>query len=372
VLFAFILVVMMAFLAFAIDLGYIMVAKTELQRTADSAAMAAAWELIDEGSLYGNPFMTEANATARNVAVTFASYNDVCKSAPVVDPNSSNSTEGDVLLGTLDNLTDKDAPIDCSDPTRYNVVRVRVQRTDIRNGQVSLFFARALGFDKVALEAEATAGLLRGIRGFQTPSDGSNLDLLPFALDLETWELLEARKTFDNWTWDSSSKTVRAGCDGIYEVNLYPQGTGSPGNRGTVDIGAENNSADRIAEQILYGITPNDLEYHGGELKFDEHGELDLNGDTGISAGVKEELEAIKGQRRMIPIFSAVESPGNNANYTIVKFVGVRILDVKLTGSTSSKRLIVQPANILTRGGIPSQPTEESSHFVYSYPILIR
>lgn len=35
---------------------------------------------------------------------------------------------------------------------------------------------------------------------------------------------------------------------------------------------------------------------------------------------------------------------GNNATYTVVKFVGVRIMDVKLSGGPNSRHLTVQPA----------------------------
>ena len=37
-----------------LDLGYICVARSELQRSADSAALAAAWELIDDHMLAGD------------------------------------------------------------------------------------------------------------------------------------------------------------------------------------------------------------------------------------------------------------------------------------------------------------------------------
>jgi hypothetical protein len=66
-----------------------------------------------------------------------------------------------------------------------------------------------------------------------------------------------------------------------------------------------------------------------------------------------------------------VNGPGNNAQYTIVKFVGVRLLNVKLTGSMSSKRVIIQPANVIARGGIPS-PDPGKSYFLYSPVWLVR
>lgn len=68
--------------------------------------------------------------------------------------------------------------------------------------------------------------------------------------------------------------------------------------------------------------------------KLDDNGELFLNGDTGISAGVKNELASIKGEPKLIPLFNQVNGPGNNATYSIVKFVGVRLMQVKLTGKT--------------------------------------
>src|SRR4029078_5825159 len=124
----------------------------------------------------------------------------------------------------------------------------------------------------------------------KAPADGSNLDLLPFALDLQTFNGWVAGSGDDAWNWDPATKKVTAGIAGVLEVNLYPQGTGSPGNRGTVDIGSSNNSTSDIARQIVYGISPQDMAYMGGKLEFNSAGELQLNGDTGISAGVKDEL----------------------------------------------------------------------------------
>jgi Flp pilus assembly protein TadG len=48
VLSAVLMVAMMAMIAFAVDLGYLYNARTEMQRAADASAIAACWELIDE------------------------------------------------------------------------------------------------------------------------------------------------------------------------------------------------------------------------------------------------------------------------------------------------------------------------------------
>ena len=61
---------------------------------------------------------------------------------------------------------------------------------------------------------------------------------------------------------------------------------------GTVDIGGANNSTSDLARQIREGMSAEDmadLASSGRSLEFTE-GKLTLNGDTGISAGVKDDL----------------------------------------------------------------------------------
>jgi hypothetical protein len=150
---------------------------------------------------------------------------------------------------------------------------------------------------------------------------------------------------------------------------LYPEEHGTPGNFGTVDIGASSNSTQHLSDQILNGITESDLAYHGGELKLDTNGELALGGDTGISAGIKDELAAIVGAARIIPNYREVVGQGNTADYTIVKFVGIRIMEVDL--SSGDKGLIIQSADVVTEGTIPAD-SDDTSDYVFSHPYLVK
>jgi hypothetical protein len=219
------------------------------------------------------------------------------------------------------------------------------------------------------MESEATAAYLPGVSGFKAPSDGSTLGILPYALDEGTWNAMLAGSGSDSYCFTEGSGSVTSACDGIREVNLFPQGTGAPGNRGTVDIGGSNNSTSDIARQIVYGISAADMaQMPSAKLEFNSEGKLYLNGDTGISAGVKDELAMIVGETRIIPIFSNVTGNGNNATFTIVKFCGVRVMHVKLTGS--DKHVLVQPAVCVTKGGIQSDSF--NSDFVYSPVWLVR
>jgi len=357
------MMVMFALLAFSVDTGYLLLTRTQLQRSADAAAMAAAWDMLDQKiAAAGNTTNTSSSqqaSRAHQVADQFATLNNVGNVAPRL-------AFGDVSVGYLENPSDSNAQL-VNDPSRANAVRVLIRRAEDQNGQTPLFFARVMGFTSLAQEATATASFADSFRGLRAPTGGGNLDFLPLALDRETFYNLLAGIGSDLWSWNSDSETIGSGSDGIKEANLFPQGTGSPGNRGTVDIGSNNNSTADLSRQIRDGVTPADLAYHGGKLEFNSDGKLFLNGDTGISAAIKDDLAAIKGKSRIIPLFTQVAGNGNNAYYTIVEFAAVRILDVDLTGSKNNKRVIIQPAPMVFQGGIPQTSGGTSvTTFMYS------
>jgi Flp pilus assembly protein TadG len=366
---AVLMIVLVAFVALAVDIGYLYTVRNELQRSADAAAIAATWELIDKDGRVGTETTDSLATSARSKAAQFASLNKVGNESPGL-------ASDDVNVGYMSDPSDPNGALVATPSGKLpNAVFVRVQRTSTQNGQIPLFFARAIGFNQAAESAQATAAFRSGLSGFQMPSDGSNLNILPFALDETTWCNLSSSGS-DSWTYNKESKTVTWGGDGIKEVNLFPQGTGSSGNRGTVDIGGSNDSTADIERQILYGINQSDydlLAARGLSLQLDSSGTLQLNGDTGISAAVKDELATIIGQPRVIPIFRSVSGPGNNAVYTICKWVGVRVMYVKLTGSLNSKAVIVQPCNVVAKGGIyDNGGGAGGSDYVYSPVWLVR
>ena len=361
-------IVMLGMVAFSVDVGYVLSNKQELQRTADAAALAACWEHAKRVSTGTDA--AGAMTASRTVASDYAGVNPVGGVNPALSENSGNQSAGDVVFGQIADLSTTTGELSTCHADAYNAVRVRVRRDGTLNGEVPFFFAKVFGLTGQGVDAEATAAYSRHVKGFTVPPGGGNLDLLPFALDVETWNALLAGSTSDNWRYDPATGAVTSGSDGFREVNLYPQGTGSPGNRGTVDIGSSNNSTADIARQILHGVSAADLAYHGGSVVFDGLGELQLNGDTGISAGVKDELASIIGKPRMIPIFSKVVGPGNNAQYTIVRWAGIRILEVRLTGAMTSKRVIVQPAPMVVTGIVPS--SSSTSDFVFSPVVLVK
>lgn len=342
-----VIVVVLGFTAFTIDIGFITLTKAQLQNTSDAAALAALIELAEGHGVGSNLTTEQIEAAARQAAVDVAASNRAGELHAVYADSVR-----DVRLGQYTWNADTNQWDQLWGVAPYNMVEVTLHRDQAGSGNgdrpLDLFFAPVLGTDQATLKVSSTAVLPPGVGFASGGVNGSGPSctpaVLPIALDLETWTDLMNGIGEDNYSYNEDTGAITSGSDGVLEVNLYPYGNQElpPGNRGTVDIGSNNNSTADISRQILYGLSAEDLEPFGGQIRMD-NGVLILNGDTGLSAGIKDELEAIKGQPRAIPIFSHVSGPGNNANYTIVKFVGIRILYVKLTGKPSGKKVVIQP-----------------------------
>ena len=369
--------VLLAFAALSVDIGALYDAKAELQRCADAAALAGAGALIDERRLRNNGGMNlEIDFAVRQTAREYVQRNRVLGASPTVYLNTSNSIGGDIVLGTLSDLTNYHEPLSIGNPDEFNSVRVCVRRDTERNGPVGLFFARIMGRYTANVQATATATIEDGVVGFEVGPNSSNAQLMPFALHVDVWnDLLAGTSPIgDQYAYDANTAEVDSGSDTLLEINMYPGGgidQLSPGNFGTVDIGGMNNSAADIERQIVEGISAEDMAYHDGELKLGDDGTLTLTGDTGLSAGFKEALESIIGLPRIIPLFTSVAGPGDNAEFVIVGFAGIRIMHVRLTGAPEHKHVIVQPSNVADSTVI-IEPGSTSSYMVYHTPRLTR
>ncbi len=345
------MIAMLGLLAFAVDLGYLANSQTELQRTADAAALAACAQLVYTPTP-GAPVNPAYNATmAPGVAAQYAAANKVCGASPTLSSD-------DVVIGYMPDPSQPSAIQTGGDANQYNAVQVTVRRSSSENGLVPSFFGKIFGVTGEATSATATAAFFNNFNGFTIPSSvppGStqptaSLMFLPYALDQATWTALLAGSGTDDWSYNPDDGSVSSGPDGVLEVNLFPQDTGSPGNRGTVLVGGNGTST--LVRQIENGLLPSDLSSYGGKLQLDSTGNLYLPAKPGISAGTKNALASIIGQVRIIPIFSSVVGNGGNAAYDIVGFGGVRVMDVNLTGSMCSKHLAVQQAPIYTLGAM--------------------
>lgn len=342
------LAVLLALVAFALDMGYVVLVRTQLQVAADSAAMSAAAVNLDGE-------FSEVVLAAQQ----FAQYHRA--GGKQVQLNSS-----DVELGVWDFDTRTFQP----SPTAGNAVRVAARRDESTNGGVRLFFARALGIASCDLEAQAVAAFAENFSGFRRPPENRNLMMLPFALDKQTWDDLREGETADDWTWDEELGIAVPGADGVREANLFPQATGAPGNRGTISLGNGDSSTSDVERQIVDGLAGYEVDFHGGTIELDESNQFLVTGDPGLSLGFADELAAVVGKPRIIPLFGSVDGSGSKAVYQIVAFAGVRLVHVDMSGS--SIQVMVQPAEIEIVGGITSEPGTQTSYSIYSPVCLVQ
>jgi Flp pilus assembly protein TadG len=339
------IIMVLGFAAFSVDVGYIALTRAQLQVAADSAAMAAAQDLppgLTKGA-YETP--SEVATNGRASAVSLAAQHKAGDVSAVYCVGSRDVRFGQVVWDPGSNSWQKVWGV-----SPYNAVEVTLRRDQSgggADGPLPLFFAPVIGNQTAKLTVKAISAVVPASGFRRIPGQGLP-GLLPITLDEPTWDNLMNGVADpgeqDSFTYNDATGTVSSGGDGIPEVNLYPNGAAStaPGNRGTVDIGHAGNSTSDIARQILYGASDDDLEVLGFPLNFD-NGPFELNGDTGISAAIKAQLDQIKGEPRVIPIFTGLpQGNGNNAMFTIVKFVGIRIVEVKLSGNP--KRVMIQPA----------------------------
>jgi Flp pilus assembly protein TadG len=363
---AILMIFLLAMVAFAVDLGYIAVVQKELQNAADSAALAGASQLLDRNRLKGTPNQAAAFSNARDKAQLFSAQNKGGNVSLALDRNDTNDPAGDIVCGYLATPGNLGTTLDTT-AANYNSVQARVRRTAQQNGSLRLFFGAVLNRSTQDVSAKATATYEGGwnVTGFTLTGTGqTTAPLLPFALDLPSWTAVTGGTGPDGWTYDPATGAYAPGSDGIKEINLYPTKGISPGNFGTVDLGNPNNSTPDIERQIRYGLNATDLSYFpNNQIALGTTGTLSVQGDTGISAGFKDALASIRGQKRIIPIYSTVTGQGNTSSYTVVGFGGITILDVKLTGM--NKRLTVQPEFVITPTAIVDTSVSITNWFVY-------
>ena len=156
VLAAIMIAMLMGFAAVAIDIGYGLVTKNELQNIADAAALAATRQLgvIYQGMTYEEQQAyivgsTDA-ATIRNAAMEVANNNRAGGKSITINAD-------DIIIGVWD-------PSQTPDPltptmSHPDAVRVIARRDSISNLPITTFFANVVGTQNLNVRSKATAAL---------------------------------------------------------------------------------------------------------------------------------------------------------------------------------------------------------------------
>lgn len=376
---AILMVFLLGMVAFALDIGFILVARTQAQSAADAAALAGASKLmhllqsapLEKGENYNIlPVQTTTHlGLARQEAIAFAAANKI----------SNNTVEvlaSDIEIGFMANPVSLNSDIlETSNwPTRpYNTVRVTVRRDDLHyGGKLTLIFGHMFGLQSVEISATATAAFMVGTpvyRGnYSTQEGGQTVNysggLLPFTFEEKQWNAMMdfngiGTTTYINFLGETESMTIsdnynkvgQAGADGVREFKMFPS-TNSSGNFGTINFTMTKfgNSTKTLEDLILNG--PSEAEWpalntilqattatNGGKL---------VNGDPGLSGGMEDAVLSIIGQLRILPLFRTVTLDGGNVTYyELVDFKPIVIVAADLSGG--NKYIQFQPG-VLSAG----------------------
>lgn len=147
---ALMIVVLIAFVSLAIDVGYMYVTKGQLQNAADAGALAGVAKLPDV-------------AAVRQSVKLFAEQNKAAGEAVSVGLNESNSLNGDIVVGYWDKQT-KTLYNTVPSGKVANAVKVVARRTtdtgegvSADNKQVSLFLGQVLNWGQMSAKSDAIA-----------------------------------------------------------------------------------------------------------------------------------------------------------------------------------------------------------------------
>jgi len=349
------LIPLLAMLAFAIDAGWMVLVKADLQNAADAAALAGAEKLQSGYVQYYMP----GQFYQRNIAVA-GTTNTPGSSMATAEQFAYCNKAGNVNITLLDQdisygFTDASGNFTTSYTGFPNTVQVTVRRDSTANGPVGLFFGRVLGTPSVAMTATARATIYSGTVSTLQAIPGVQAHILPVALDYTVWDQFYK-------TGMSPDGTIHVNAtNGYPELKIYPSPDNAPGNFGLIDVGPPQNNVPAFRSWIDDGETPNDISYliNNNLLPVSMASPQNWKAGPGLKSTLLTNFQDQLNVPNMIPLFQAAQYPtdangntylaasgsGQNASYAIVGFVGVAISDA--SGNGQNMNISVQPVAII-------------------------
>ncbi len=347
---AILLVFLVGMVAFAVDTSWIALTRSELQNTADAAALAGAGQLMKGYVQYNLPkqsgtqkssILTAAMASAKASAREFAAYNTAGSVGPLV------LNDADIEFGFTDQVGNY--TVSTASGPYPNTVKVTMRRDSQANGPLKLFFAPVLGVDTINVLATASATCYSATYDTFALRKGDKAGMLPITYDVNFWNnfLSTGQDPDGNANVDASGNPV---------LQVYPS-IKAPGNFGELSLDDSHTGAGTTAGWIAHGMSASDVQAltDNGLLPLSQHkaDTWDWQGNSGFKASNVMEINANVGTTYYLPLFQPVTSnlsnyqagvgQGANYYYDIVSFVSVTIMP----SPKGSQQIWVQPGPTL-------------------------
>ena len=374
------LVVLLA-VALVLDIWWADTASVELERTSESAALAAGRALVSDDLLKDDPKTANQRRLqrARREAVRMAEKNQVAGQPIRLDPHSPR----DIRFGRFVHDADTGRNVFVKSPEQPTSVAVTAHRNRQNGNPVARLLrgisGRAGG--ELSRTTEVTAD--NHVVGLQ-PFAGVNAPLWPLAIAdvaiagdggslLDSWGgQIERRKGRDEFSWDEQHRRVVHRPDGIPEMVLRcgeRGGASKPTNVKLVDLG---NALQPLAldRQMQRGVTAADLKAFRGELRFDGP-PLKLNAFNDLPISIRRRLSDQVGRCRIVLLFSSFTPSNRNGLCRIRsgRLVACRVMAVR-SQRDGSCEIVIQPGTLVTRTAVladPSLPAEQRGRFRNRY-----
>jgi Flp pilus assembly protein TadG len=335
--------------AFAVDIGWMVLVKADLQNAADAAALSGVKPLMDGYVNYSltlssaqktnilNAAMTSAKANAK----TYAGYN------AAGGVSSLTLNDSDIEFGFTDGSGNYTTLANTSNYP--NTIKVTLRRDSQANGALGLYFGSVFGVKSVSLTASAAGTMYGGQANNFSSNPSSNVYILPATYDVNMWN------TFVQTGLNPD------GVQTIYQSNpallIYPTVNG-PGNFGQLSLDDNHVGAPVEKGWVDNGIGSTEIQalQQANLIPLSSHNpnNWDWVGDTGMKQTLVADINSQPvGKQYLLPLFNpknnGVPNPatyqagvgqGSNFYYQIVQFVGITIVP-------SNGVVVVQPCAII-------------------------
>jgi len=361
---ALLLIPLLGLVAFAVDLGWIVLTQSDLQNAADSAALAGAGKLMNGFVSYNLPnqannqasILSTAESSAKSSAKQFAGLN------AAGGVSSLTLLDNDIQFG----FTDASGNYTPAASGVYpNTVKVTVRRDGTANTSLGLFFAPVLNISTVNLTATASATIYAANINSFTNVSNQAIGLLPVTYDVNNWN------NFLATGMGGDGGPAMTDSNGNPELSVYPS-VKDTGNFGLLGLDDSHAGASTVSSWITSGLTQPDvqnllnnsandqtslipLSQHNQNIlpsaSTDGMGSWNWVGDTGMKTSVLHTMDNYVGDTFLLPLFeplnngtakgstyTAGNGNGSHYYYNIVQFVSVKITYV------DNKSLVVQPS----------------------------
>ena len=375
------LVVLLA-VALVLDVWWADNASVELERTSESAALAAGRALVSDDLLRDIPRtpVDRRRQRARRAAIHMAQQNQVAGRPVRLDPHS----QRDIRFGRLVHDADTGRTLLVKAPNRPTTVAVTTRRSRRNGNPLARFFRGITGRSDSEMSRTTEATVDNHVLGVR-PFSGANVPMWPIAVAAETtvtgsngkplqgWRgQIEQRRGSDRFSYDERNRRVTHRPDGIPEMVLRcgdRTNAMQPTNVKLVDLG-NGLQLPRLDRQMQHGVTARDLKSFGGQLRFDSR-PLELTAYNDLPIGTRSRLAKQVGRCRILLLYSSFTPTNRNGlgRAKCPRLVAARVMAVR-TLRDGTCEITIQPGTLITRTALlanPSLPPSQRRRFRNRY-----